>query len=204
VGFYGDQILPRFIDIAFGTKEFGKLRAEVCEGLSGDVVEIGFGSGHSIAYLPTEVSGLWAIEPSGVGMKLAAKRIGASDIPVHAAGLDGERLDLPDARFDAALSTMTLCTIPEVDAALGELRRVLKPGALFHFAEHGHSPDPKVARNQERFNRLEQKFAGGCNFNREIDALITKSGFEIECLRNFYLKGPKTAGYMFVGRARNP
>jgi len=118
--------------------------------------------------------------------------------------LNGARIDAPDARFDAALSTMTLCTIPDVRAALGELRRVLEPGASFHFAEHGHSPDDRVAHRQDRLNGMQNRIAGGCNLNREISTLLREAGFEIESLRNFYLKGPKAFGYMYVGRARNP
>jgi ubiquinone/menaquinone biosynthesis C-methylase UbiE len=120
------------------------------------------------------------------------------------AGLDGARLDLPDDRFDAALSTMTLCTIPDVDAALRELRRVLKPGAVFHFAEHGRAPDGRIARRQDRCNGLQRRMAGGCNLNRDVTGLLTDSGFEGLTLRNFYLKGPKAWGYMYVGSARNP
>jgi ubiquinone/menaquinone biosynthesis C-methylase UbiE len=204
VGIYGERILPGIINLACGTKEFKQIRQEVCEGLRGDVVEIGFGSGLTVPFLPNDVTGLWAVDPSSLGQKLASKRVAASPVPVHYAGLDGARLDLPDDRFDGAISVMTLCTIPNVDGALQELRRVLKPGATFRFAEHGHSPDAKVARRQDQFNGLENRIAGGCNLNREIDTLITKAGFEIESLRNFYASGPKAVGYMFVGRARNP
>ena len=123
---------------------------------------------------------MWAVDPSGVGIDLAAKRIAASPVPVHAAGLDGARLDLPDDRFDSALSTMTLCTIPDVERALAELHRVLKPGAEFHFAEHGLAPEPKVARTQERFNRWQQRFAGGCHLDRDIAALLEAAGFEVD------------------------
>jgi ubiquinone/menaquinone biosynthesis C-methylase UbiE len=98
---------------------------------------------------------------------------------------------------------MTLCTIPDVAGALREVRRVLKPGTSFHFAEHGHAPSPKVARTQERLNGIQQRIAGGCHLNRDIGALIADAGFEIDALRNFCLKGPKAFGYMYVGRARN-
>src|SRR5262249_11333868 len=98
----------------------------------------------------------------------------------------------------------TLCTIPDAAAALGELRRVLKPDAWFHFAEHGHSPDPRVAWWQDRCTPLQKRMGGGCHINRDIVGLITDAGFAIEKLRNFYLKRPKAWGYMYVGRARNP
>ena len=81
---------------------------------------------------------------------------------------------------------------------------MLKPGACFHFGEHGHSIDDKVARRQDRYTPWQRRVAGGCNLNREIIELLTGAGFEIEKLRNFYLRGPKAWGYMYVGRARNP
>jgi ubiquinone/menaquinone biosynthesis C-methylase UbiE len=203
MGVYSEQVVPRVINVLCGMKEIGNVRAEACAGLSGDVLEIGFGSGLSLPYFPKEVTGVWAVDPSGVAMKLAAKRIVTSPIPVHTAGLDGARLDLPDDRFDGALSIMTLCTIPDVTAALDEVRRVLKPGASLHFADHGVSPDAKVARFQEKWDPWQQRFCAGCHVARDIAALISEAGFEIDELRNFYLKGgPKSAGYMFVGRAR--
>jgi ubiquinone/menaquinone biosynthesis C-methylase UbiE len=204
MGFYGEQVLPRLTSKLLDNREFAKVRREVCEGLRGDVLEIGFGSGLSIPFLPPEVTGLWAVEPSEVARRLARSRIEASSVPFHEAGLNGARLELPDAQFDGALSTMTLCTIPDVDGALRELRRVLKPGAQFHFAEHGRSPDGRVARTQDRFNGLQRRVCGGCNLNRDIAALLSAAGFEIETLRNFSLTGPKALGYMSVGRARNP
>jgi ubiquinone/menaquinone biosynthesis C-methylase UbiE len=202
MGVYGEQVLPRVTNILLGNKEFGKIRARACEGLRGDVVEIGFGSGLNVPFLPSEVTGLWVIEPSGVAWKLAGKRVDQTSVPVHRSGLDGQRLDLPDERFDCALSTMTLCTIPDAVAAMKEVHRVLKPGGAFHFAEHGGSPDEKVARTQSRLNGMQNRFAGGCNLNRDIPAIIKDGGFEIEALDNFYLKGPKAMGYMFVGRAK--
>jgi SAM-dependent methyltransferase len=201
MGFYGDQVLPRVTNVLLGNKAFGQLRQEVCEGLQGDVVELGFGSGLNLPWLPSRVTGLWAVEPSGTATNLARKRMESTPLPVEVAGLDGANLDLPDERFDGALSTMTLCTIPDVSGALLELNRVLKPGGSFHFAEHGHSPDEKVARTQARFNGLQGRLAGGCHLNRDIAALITGAGFGIEELRNFYLKGPKAWGYMYLGRA---
>ncbi len=205
MGFYGEQVVPRVTNVLLGNQAFAKVRAEECAGLHGDVIEIGFGSGLNLPHLPPEVTGVWTVEPSAVALKLAADRIAKAPIEIHNGALDGERLPFDDARFDSALSTMTLCTIPHVAVALAELKRVLKPGADFHFAEHGRAPDPKVARNQDRFNGFQQMWAGGCNLNREIDALLSEAGFEIEAINNFYLKGgPKAAGYMYTGVARVP
>jgi ubiquinone/menaquinone biosynthesis C-methylase UbiE len=205
MGIYENQVLPRAINVMLGTKGFGRVvREPACAGPRGDVIELGFGSGLNLPHLPAEVTGVWTVDPSVVGMQLARKRITASNVPVHQGGLDGARLDFPDDRFDAALSTMTLCTIPDAPGALRELRRVLKPGAEFHFAEHGLAPDPKVARFQKRFDPWQQRFAGGCHLARDIRALVADAGFEIEQLDNRFIQGPKAWSYMYTGRARNP
>jgi ubiquinone/menaquinone biosynthesis C-methylase UbiE len=205
MGVYETQVLPRVIDVMLGNKGFGRvIREPACAGLHGDVIEVGFGSGRNLPHLPPEVTSIWTVEPSAVGMRLARKRIASSGVAVHEGGLDGEHLDFPDDRFDAALSTMTLCTIPDVGGALDELRRVLKPGAELHFAEHGLAPDPKVARFQHRFDPWQQRFAGGCHLARDMRALVTDAGFEILQLDNRYIQGPKAWSYMYMGRARNP
>lgn len=205
MGLYGEQLLPRITNVLLGSKEFGdNIRARTTTGLHGDVIELGFGSGLNLPYYPEEVAGVWTVEPSAVALKLARPRIAASHVVVHAGELDGARLDFPDRRFDAALSTMTLCTIPDVDAALLELRRVLKPGALLHFAEHGLAPDEKVAAFQHRFEPWQMRFAGGCHLARDMRALVSSAGFEIDDLETRFVKGPKAWSYMYLGRARNP
>ena len=100
-----------------------------------------------------------AVDPATVGRKLAAERVAASPVPVEYIGLDGESLPLDDGAVDHVLTTWTLCTIPDVDAALGEIRRVLRPGGALHFLEHGLSPEPKVARWQDRVTPLQRRLA---------------------------------------------
>ena len=201
MGFYEDRILPRFIDLMLGSKSMGELRARALEGLSGTVVEIGFGSGTNVPYYPADVEKVLAVDPSELGRKLAAKRLAASTVPVEFVGPDGSALPVDDASADAVLSTWTLCTIPDVDGALREVRRVLKPGGRLYFLEHGLADDPKVAKRQHRLDGLQQKVAGGCHLDRDHAALITTSGLEIEHLSNFFITGPKPFGYMYAGTA---
>ena len=202
MGFYRDQLLPRFQDKVMARKPTRAVRARVCEGLSGAVVEVGFGTGLNAPYYPSEVSKVVAVEPSRVCMRIAEPRIARARVPVEYGGLTGERLDLPSGEFDAVLSTWTLCTIPNLQAALAELRRVLKPGGSFHFVEHGHAPDEKAARWQARLEPMNKRLAGGCHLTRRITDEIASAGFQIDQIDTYYFKGePKPMGYTFEGRA---
>ncbi len=202
MGLYRNQVLPRFQDKVMGRKPNRPIRERVCNGLAGSVLEVGFGTGLNTRYYPAEVTRLVAIEPSSVCMHLAEGRIERTSTPVEYGGLTGERLDLPSGDFDAVLSTWTLCSIPNLDAALVELRRVLKSGGSFHFVEHGHAPDTKVARWQTRLEPMNKRLAGGCHLTRQIPSAIEQAGFKIEHLDSYYLKGePKPMGYTYEGRA---
>lgn len=189
MGIYREHVLPRIVNAACGMKSSEPLRERVCAGLTGDVVEIGFGSGLNIPFYPDRVDRIAAVEPSDVGWKLANKRVTATSIPVQRAGLDGQSLPFADASFDGALTTWTLCTIPDVVTALGELRRVLKPGATLHFVEHGLAPDERVRRWQHRLEPIQKRVFGGCHLTRPVVPLLTSAGFEIKDLDVFYEDG---------------
>lgn len=189
MGIYREHVLPRIVNAACGMKSSEPLRERVCAGLTGDVVEIGFGSGLNIPFYPDRVDRVAAVEPSDVGWKLANKRVTATSIPVQRAGLDGQSLPFADASFDGALTTWTLCTIPDVVTALGELRRVLKPGATLHFVEHGLAPDERVRRWQHRLEPIQKRVFGGCHLTRPVVPLLRSAGFEIKDLDVFYEDG---------------
>jgi SAM-dependent methyltransferase len=202
MGLYGERVLPRIINTVCGTQAVEPLRQRVCAGLSGDVVEIGFGSGLNVPFYPADVTRVAAVEPSDVGWKLAARRLAATTVPVQRSGLDGQSLPFADHSFDAALSAWTLCTIPDVAAALLEIRRVIKPGGRLHFLEHGLAPDERVRRWQRRLDPLQQRVAGGCHFTRPIVQLLVTAGFTIDELDVFYEKGaPKFAAADSLGIA---
>jgi ubiquinone/menaquinone biosynthesis C-methylase UbiE len=204
MGFYDDVILPRVIDKLLSTRPILKARERIVQGLSGEVLELGFGSGLNLPYMPNTVTTLHAVDPSGTARKLAKARLDASPVHVEFSGLDGQSLQLPDASVDAVLTTFTLCTIPDLPRALSEARRVLRPGGKLHFLEHGRSPEINVARWQDRITPVYRPFAGGCHLNREISASLREAGFVITSIDNYYLRGPKVGTYLYEGRAALP
>lgn len=202
MGFYGEQVLPRLQNRLLDLGETRATRARVCGGLAGDVLEVGFGSGLNLPHLPAEVTGLWAVEPASVGQRLSARRRSETSVPVVFAAPDAQHLPFGDARFDGALSTWTLCTIPDPVQALREIRRVLKPGARLHFVEHGLADGPSVQRWQHRLTPVQRRMAGGCHLDRDIASLLQAAGLVITSVDTYYEKAaPKVLGFMYEGRA---
>jgi len=201
MGFYEDRVLPRMIDVVCGAKPLLKLRESTCEGLTGEVIEVGFGSGLNIDAYPDDVTVVHAVEPADVGWELAAKRVAKSHVPIERSGLDGQSLPFDDKRFDSALSTFTLCTIPDAHAALLEIRRVLKPGGQLHFLEPGLAPDAKVQRLQKRWDPIQNRIAGGCSVSRPILDLIRDAGFTLGDVHTFYGQRPKFFSAFNLGTA---
>jgi ubiquinone/menaquinone biosynthesis C-methylase UbiE len=202
MGIYRRHALPRITNTLCGASSAAPLRRRVCQGLFGDVVEIGFGSGLNVPFYPSAVRRVAAIEPADVGWRLAAERVAASPVPVERSGMDGQTLPLEDHTFDCAVSTWTMCTIPDVDAALAEVRRVLRPGGTLHFVEHGLAPDASVVRWQYRLEPLQGRLFGGCRLTRPIVELVRRAGFTIRELDAFYQDGsPQALGAATLGVA---
>ncbi len=205
MGLWEQHVVPRLVDWSLGSRLIDRLRAQACEGLAGTVVELGAGSAANAGFFPDAVEHVWAVEPNAVARKRAAKRLADHPAPLEFVGLDGQQLPLEDASVDAALSTFTLCTIPDADAALSEVHRVLRPGGTLHFVEHGRAPDEKVVQWQDRLNGIQQRVAGGCNLNRPIADLVEHAGLTVEQLTADYLPGmPKPFAYAYRGVARRP
>lgn len=202
MGFYGDRVLPHVIDVVMDAEQVRGIRQRVCSGLRGDVVEIGFGTGHNLPFLPAEVERLRAVEPSERSVALAQHRIAASDVPVEVVGLDGQQLPLADKSVDAVLCTWSLCTIPDPEAAVREAARVLRSGGQMHFAEHGRAPEHGVRRWQNRLNGIQQRVGGGCHLNRDIPSIIEAAEMKITQLDAHYAeRTPRPYAYMYEGTA---
>ncbi len=204
MGVYGDQVLPRALDLLMRGADVREVRTRVTAGMSGVVLEIGFGSGLNIPHYPAGVTRVMAVDPSTVGRRLAATRIAAHAVPVEFIGTDAQVLPVPGACADFVLSTWTLCTIPDPRRALAEAYRVLRPGGALHFVEHGLSPEARVARIQHGLTPLHRLVVGGCRLDRPVADLIAGAGFRLTRLENYYFHRPRAVGYTYEGAAGKP
>src|SRR6202161_1074250 len=175
MSFYGEHILPRLINVLLGARDTHEVRARVASGLTGQVLEIGFGSGLNVPFYPPGLTRVYALDPATAGRKLAAERVAVSRVPVEYIGVDAQRIPLADGSVDSVLTTWTLCTIPDPAQALAEVRRILRPGGTVRFVEHGRAPDPKVARRQDRLEPFQQRILGRWQLTRPLRQLIRDS-----------------------------
>jgi ubiquinone/menaquinone biosynthesis C-methylase UbiE len=180
---------------------FNAYRQELLANASGDVLEIGFGTGLNLSYYPEEIEKLIAIDANPGVLSIAQKRIQASQISVQQQLLNGENLPMLDNTFDTVVSTWTLCSITNVEKAIQEIYRVLKPGGKFIFIEHGLSSETQVQVWQNRLTPLQKIIGDGCHLNRNIKQLIA-SKFESVNVKEFYAEGiPKVFSYFYQGIA---
>lgn len=203
MSWYEEKILPRMINIACGSRPTRKQREKIVPRATGDVLEIGFGSGLNLPYYDRDkVRHIWGLEPSEGVRRLAKATISESDLEVELINLPGEEIPLDDNSVDTVLVTYTLCTIPEVAHALEGMRRVLKPQGRLLFCEHGKAPDTNVQKWQERLNPAWMKVSGGCNMGRDIPAILDESGFIVEDDNRMYIPGIRALSYNYWGAAR--
>jgi len=201
MGLYSQIIFPRVLDWVMSDSVLTQYRQEVLSEVSGEVLEIGFGTGLNLPHYPEPIQKLTAIDPNSGMNALARKRIQSSRIIVANRVLNGENLPMDDNSFDSVVSTWTLCSIAKVEQALLEIHRVLKPGGKFFFIEHGLSDDPKVQVWQHRLTPLQKIIADGCHLDRNMKKLV-ENQFEVLKLEQFYMEEtPKFAGYMYKGVA---
>jgi ubiquinone/menaquinone biosynthesis C-methylase UbiE len=200
---YERWVLPALLDFAMGQKGIMKQRGRLVPLASGRVLEVGIGSGRNLEFYDSKkVSEVLGLDPSSELKSKARKRVADCPVPVSFVGLRGEEIPLETASVDTVLFTYTLCSIPEPIAALGEMRRVLKPGGQLLFCEHGKAPDDDVAQFQARLEPTWSAWCGGCHLTRNIPDLLAKGGFEVQDLDARYIPGPRFATYNYRGRAQ--
>lgn len=203
MGLYANYVFPRMLDWALGSPEANEQRQITLANAHGNVLEIGFGTGLNLRYYPETVTKLTALDSENFRPEIVQQRIAKARFPVEQVQLDaGGKLPFADASFDTVVTTWTLCSIANVDAALLEMKRVLEPAGALLFCEHGRSDDAKTAAWQDRLNPLQKIVGCGCNMNRAMDSLLKKAGFEIAALDRFAMaNAPRILGEMYRGQA---
>ncbi|WP_428534001.1 class I SAM-dependent methyltransferase [Rhodopila sp.] len=199
---YQRRILPHLVHLAMRQDALLAYRRRVIGAAEGRVLEIGIGSGLNLPLYGSTTRSVIGLEPSPELLRMARERTAEARVPVQLLEASAEAIPLATASIDTVVTTWTLCTIPDAQRAVAELRRVLKPGGTLLFVEHGRAPEPSVARWQDRLDPLWRLVAGGCHLNREIDRLISAGGFRLDNLTHARLAGPRTHTFLYQGRAR--
>ncbi len=205
MGLYRHHIFPRLMDWVMAGEEFRRLRTGLLSHVHGEVLELGIGTGLNLPHYPKTITWLHAVDPANLLPKIVMERSVGQSFPIRIQHLTAEALPYDDHSFDFVVSTWTLCTIPDPIKALREVRRVVKPGGVFLFLEHGRSEDKKVASWQDRLNPLQNIIGCGCNLNRQIDDIIAQAGLKIMTLDRFQMQSvPRLGGEMYRGTAIRP
>ncbi|MCB1647726.1 MAG: class I SAM-dependent methyltransferase, partial [Pseudomonadales bacterium] len=194
MGFYDKYLLPKLLNLAMKAPEMTRLRKQLVPLATGRVLEIGVGSGLNLPFYDKSVK-VTGVDPSLELQHYARQVSEEAGLNIEFLSTTAEAIPLPDNSFDSAVVTWTLCTIPDAGAALLEIRRLLKPGGRLIFAEHGASPDAKVASWQNRINPVWNRVAGGCHLNRKPDEMLMQQGYNFEDLETGYIPGPRFATY---------
>jgi ubiquinone/menaquinone biosynthesis C-methylase UbiE len=200
-GFYTERVLPHVMNLAMRNRELRPFRERVVSQAVGRVLEIGVGSGLNFPFYGSGVREVVAAEPSMRLAEMAMRAAASTQLPFKVLPKSAESLPIEDGTFDTVVTTWTLCSIPDVDRALAEARRVLGPGGQLLFAEHGLAPDAGVRKWQHWLTPAWKKIAGGCHLDREIRTLIERAGFGMRHLETGYVKGPRPLTFMYEGRA---
>ena len=202
MGIYSSVVFPKLCEWSLDRPMVAAQRKKLLENAHGDVLEIGIGTGLNLPHYPSELRKITAIDPNPSMHRKAEARIASTGMEVDKRILGGESLPFDDASFDCVVSTFTLCSIGQVDRALAEFRRVLRPGGKFLFLEHGLSREPGVQKWQNRLNGVQRFLGDNCHLNRDIRELVGSQPFDSHDIEEFYMeKVPRTHGYVYFGSA---
>jgi ubiquinone/menaquinone biosynthesis C-methylase UbiE len=203
MGFYETRILPHLLHLAMRQENLAAYRRRWVPAARGRVLEIGVGSGLNLPFYTAAATEVIGLDASAELLEMAREaQAKASATSIELIEGSAESIPLEDRSVDTVVTTWTLCSIHDVEAALREMRRVLEPSGQLLFVEHGTSPDPRVRRWQDRLTPLWMRLAGGCHLNRPIRELLERSGFRMERIDTGYMKGPKPMTFIYEGCAR--
>ena len=203
LGFYDRHILPGLLHLVMKSRAVTRQRRDVIPAAAGRVLEIGVGSGLNLPHYGAPARAVYGLDPAAPLLARARRTRRQATIPVALLGASAENIPFAEASFDSIVSSWTLCSIPDPERALREMRRVLKPGGCFHFIEHGLAPAPGVARWQHRLTPLWRRCAGGCHLDRDIAGLIRAAGFAVSTMETgFLIAGPRPLTYHYKGLAQ--
>ncbi len=202
MSFYSRVIFPRFYDCLMDKPFWAKYRQQQLASAKGEILEIGVGTGLNLPHYPKRVKRITTADPNPGMNKKLERRIERTGIAVDKRIISSEELPFDEGAFDCIVSTITLCSIPEVEQAMAELFRILKPGGRILFLEHGLSPDAKVNKWQRRLNWLQRRVGDGCTLTLDVPKLLVTQPFSSVEVDNFYMEQtPRTHGYMYCGVA---
>jgi len=199
--FYRDRVVPRLIDMVMRAPELAAYRSRALGNVRGRVLEVGFASGQNLAYYGPHVAHVVGLDPSAWLLGRVRERPDVPAPPVDLVRASAERIPLDRASVDTVVSTWTLCSVPDLDGALSEIRRVLAPGGRFVFVEHGLAENARVRRWQRRLTPLWRRIGGGCHLDRPIAACVARAGFRIDDLKVGVMRGAGVATTMYEGIA---
>ena len=199
---YEKYFLPKLLDFCCGMEGFQNKRSQIVPLAHGRILEIGIGSGLNFDhYNFDKVEEIIGVDPAVSSVAMARSRSSQYNSKISFIESSAESIDLPSSTFDCVVIGYSLCTIPDPLKALAEARRLMKPEGSLFFMEHGLAPEQNIQKWQHRLTPGWKKIGGGCNLNRDIENLISTSGFQFKSLSKKYIKGPKIAAFQYYGEA---
>jgi ubiquinone/menaquinone biosynthesis C-methylase UbiE len=199
MGFYENHVVPHLVNLAMRSGQLAPYRRRIISLAKGRVLEIGVGSGLNLPLYTNSATEVLGVEPHPRLLDMASKKV--EHIPTKLIEASAESIPLEDHSIDTVLTSWTLCTIPNVSAALTDMRRILKPTGQLLLVEHGLAPDEKVRGWQHRLTPVWKRIAGGCHLDRPIAEIVRSAGFRIDHLETGYMRGPKPMTFMYEGIA---
>ena len=204
MNFYEKHILPPVLNCACGLSLLKRHREDIVSRARGKVLEIGIGSSLNLDfYKLDQITEITGIDPNESLLKIAQRSHPKKKYKINLIGGISEQLPFLDQQFDSAIVTFSLCTIPNPEKAIREIKRTLRSNGVLHFCEHGISDSPHLKKWQHLIEPIWKPLAGGCHLTRDIFDLIASNGFELFDHQAIYAKqAPKLVGHLYKGSAR--